>query len=756
MPIARDGYSEYFTEKLWEWVPAIHRELDATDGGDALRALIRAIATQAAKVKRSQDRLWDDMFVELADDWAVPYIAELVATRLVSSLNPRGRRADVAKTIYYRRRKGTLPVLEQLIADLTAWDGRVIEQFRRLARMRHGLDGPARVGRLTGTPEGGWADLRHVRGARLAGDPFDEFHYTPETRRPAGRLGLRGIATLGVYVYPLHSVEFRGVQPVRLNTPVGAFQGFTFDPSGRDVPLFAVTGPSRDWSAWRTAEEWSLPRQIDCRLLDEVAYRIGDAEIAWILNGAPIPNPADRLSAADNLRTIANQRFLSREVLPRLLRGLPQGATLGSAGVLTGILTRALEDDCGSAALLPDANGQSSVGPPAMQVGFLSSLPLPRDVTRAGDLSSWGVAVASALPGVQLHIDPARGRFVLDPAGQPVGDARVRYRVGMAIPAGSGASGREINPALATVSWQDGNSTAGTPANGIAQLEDSATYPTPPDQPALHDCTIRAAEGHRPYLRLTNPWRLTASGTGRALRLDGLWVGGAAGTDVHLDGDFDLVTLRYCTLDPGGTDALGNGLAPCRLVIHGLIEHLHLERCILPAIELATVAAELRQLSLVDCVIDATQPGVPGIAAPRSVVSLTRCTVIGSSLAAIALDVERLDATDSIIAAMADVTNLQEGCFRFSARGPGSRVPRPFASAEVLELPGLFASRRFGDPHYASLSPRAPEGLTHGSEEGGEMGVGCSLRNPVKAASLRTKLDEYLPFGRLPAILMEL
>ncbi len=57
--------------------------------------------------KRSQDRLWDDMYVELADDWAVPYIAELVATRLVSALNTRARRADVAKTIYYRRRKGS-------------------------------------------------------------------------------------------------------------------------------------------------------------------------------------------------------------------------------------------------------------------------------------------------------------------------------------------------------------------------------------------------------------------------------------------------------------------------------------------------------------------------------------------------------------------------------------------------------------------------------------------------------------------------
>ena len=272
MPTARDQYREYFAERLWDWVPAIHRELDATEGGDALRALLKAIGSQAALSKRSQDRLWDDMFVELADDWAVPYIAQLVATRLVSALNPRARRTDVAKTIYYRRRKGTLAVLEQLITDMSGWDGKVVEQFRRLGRMRHGLDGAARIGRLTGTPEGGWADLRSVRGALLAGDPFDELHYTPEMRRPAidpfapdqpnGRLGLRGIHVLAFHFYRLQSVEFNGVQPRLVNNLAGTRDGFTFDPSGRDEPLFAGNTSSRDWAAWRTADEWALPRAI--------------------------------------------------------------------------------------------------------------------------------------------------------------------------------------------------------------------------------------------------------------------------------------------------------------------------------------------------------------------------------------------------------------------------------------------------------------------------------------------------------------
>ena len=126
MPIARDDYREYYTEKLWQWLPAIYRELDDTEGGGVLRAFVRSIGAQAAFLKRNQDRVWDDGFVELASDWAVPYIADLVATRLVSALDVRARRVDVAKTIYYRRRKGTLLVLEQLISDMTGWDGKVV------------------------------------------------------------------------------------------------------------------------------------------------------------------------------------------------------------------------------------------------------------------------------------------------------------------------------------------------------------------------------------------------------------------------------------------------------------------------------------------------------------------------------------------------------------------------------------------------------------------------------------------------------
>lgn len=751
MSSARDRYAEYYAERLWDWVPAVHRELDATEGGHALQALLRAIASQAAVARRSQDRLWDDMFVELADDWAVPYIAELVATRLVSSLNLRARRADVAKTIYYRRRKGTPAVLEQLIADMSGWEGKLVEQFKRLGRMRHGLDGPARRGRSTGTPEGGWADLRHGRGARLVGDPFDEFHHTPEMRRPHGRLGLRGIPVLGFHLYRQASVEYTGVVPRRVNNLAGPRDGYTFDPSGRDVPLYAAPDAARDWAAWESAAEWALPRAIDCRLLNEAVFEVGAEEIAWILGAAPIANVALRLAAAASLRKLAGQRFASREALRRVLAGLPAAATLTTPGVLTGLTALALTDDSGSAALLPGINGLTAQQrPPALQVGALGALPVPRERTRGANLDGWPLPV---VPGVDLLVDPARGRFVFDPGATPVLNLRVRYRSGRAGRIGAGAPGREIDPTPATVHWQQRSSAAGTPAAGIVEIDDSSTFANPPDQLAVTACTVRAAEGQRPYLRLANDWRLAAAGANRTLVLDGLWLGVRAGSRLVLGGDWARVELRHCTLDPGGLDAMGNLLPPCELVIAGTIDELVIERCILAAIRLQGVAAGVDHIDISDSIVDATRS--TGIVAPRAQLTLNRCTVIAAAINTLCVDVEKVNASDTLIAGRADVTDLQNGCFRFSARGPLSRVPQPYESHVVDEMARLFNSRRFGDPAYATLQPHAPAALHAGSEEGSEIGAYCSEIGPIKLASLRSKVEEFMPFGRLPAFLLE-
>jgi hypothetical protein len=774
MTIARDDYREYFHEKLWEWMPAIYREFDAQDGGGALRAFLSAVAAQAARIKRNQDRLWDDSCVELASDWAVPYIGDLVATRLVAALNLRARRVDVAKTIYYRRRKGTLAVLEQLISDMTGWDGKVVEEFRRLGRMHHGLDGIVRAGRLTQTPEGGLADLRSVRGAALVDDAFCELHFTPDMRRPHGLVGRRGIPKLTFHVLRLHPVELRGVDPRRVVDHPGSRDGFTFDPSGRDVPLFATdqSHPSGarmpdaqgDWSQWRTAAEWQLPRRILCRLLGEAIFEVRDAAIAWILTGAPIALPAQRQAAAADLRKLARQRFLGRTPFLRLLQALPSSSVLTQAGVLAGLLPRTLVADCGSAALL--ANGtdpaswpgpivaqESSIGSPAVAVSFDGVGPVPRSRTRAAKLETFAPPVVT---GVDLFVEPERGRFVLNHAPHGASAVRVSYHTGMLVPIGAGAFGRQLDSTAPAALWAAGAFGAGTPANGLAQVEDSRTYVGPPDQLAVASCIVRAREAQRPYVLLSNAdWRFIAAAANALLELDGLWVGARQAGEIVLGGNFERVRLRTTTLDPGGTDAVGAALPAVSLVVAGFVERLVVQQCILASIRLQGPNASIERLVVRDSILHARTTGVVAIDAPGADVQMARTTVIAPQMHALALRIERLYATDSLIAGRAQVVNTQEGCFRFSARAPGSRVPHPYRSYIVDDMPRLFASLRFGDPSYAQLSAAAPPALQRAAESGSEIGAFCSALVPIKHDSLKHKIDEYMPFGRLPNILFE-
>ena len=174
---AQDGFERYYAEKLWEWIPSVYRHEDGlANPPHVLRGLVELLARQAAIARRGSDRLWEDQYIQTCDDWAIPYLGKLLGTRLVGSLNRRGRRADVAKTIFYRRRKGTPVVMEALIQDITGWEGRVVESFKRLARARHRLDPqPLRlVGPQSDTPPGGTANLRNGRISGLLDGPFDD------------------------------------------------------------------------------------------------------------------------------------------------------------------------------------------------------------------------------------------------------------------------------------------------------------------------------------------------------------------------------------------------------------------------------------------------------------------------------------------------------------------------------------------------------------------------------------------------------
>jgi hypothetical protein len=793
-----DHFDRYYAEKLWAMLPEHYREQDGlAEPQGVLRGFIEVLAQQAATLRRSNDRLWDDQFIDLCADWAVPYIGELVATRLVSALNPRGRRVDVAKTIYYRRRAGTPRILEELVADITGWEGKLVEEFRRLGRARHGLDPqPQRyAGLLTGTPPGGWADLRSAHGAELADSPFDEFHHTPDVRRPRGRDGRYGIAKLGFHLYRLVATRLDDITP----RPGPFANTFTFDPSGRDIPLFARRHRTDDrerfdWEEWISAKEWEVPAPIRCRLLNHAEFDITEQDLArlnTLLTSPPISLTALQADVVIVLlRTFRNQRIPNEARLFQISEMLPalQQTALRNPLVWYPFLVVALIDECGKRGLLPvgvyatnptptstdEDTSDASVVVKTFRNDLIPTrfVAVPREFVVAGDLENW----TANIPGVAKDwlIDPQRGRLRWVGAGAAP-PPLVSYHYGFSAPLGAGGYDRaEFLTAPLTRSISKGGGNTIQTANSanpnflppglpivrdVAEIIDSGTYTPIDNRNEIARLEFRAVNRERPYLVITHHWELdTTLNTESELTIDGLWIGATGPFSIRLLGDYEIVTLRHVTLDPGGTDAAGNPIQPVPLSIRGNVEKLVIENSIVGPIRV-DAGGELTTLEIRDSIVDGQKSIAPAISVPAGRVFMRRTTVFGE------VEVEWLDASETLITGLATVTNTQEGCFRFSAvierRDPfdptstHSRVPHPYESYFVREFNATFTSTIFGHPGYAQLAESAPDFLKRGAENTSEIGAFSSLRNPILFDSLRAKVEEFAPFGLLPVYIFE-
>jgi hypothetical protein len=727
----RDGYERYYQEKLWELIPSIYRHEDGlAENPGVLRALVEILANQAAIVRRSNDRLWEDQFIELSSDWVVPYIGDLLSTRLVSALNRRGRRIDVAKTIYYRRRKGTLRILEELISDIGGWEGVAVENFRRLGRTRHGLDPfPAPLaGRLSGTQPGGWADLRRAHAAELAHTAFDEYHHTADIRRHTGFNGRYAIPKLAFHLYRLRAFRVEGVTPFVRADGVS----FTFDPSGRDIPLFRPRARARDFDDWRTALEWEVPAAIPCRLLGDADFVISEGLVQRLINDLGLSAPA----AAD-LRTLRGYRFVGENRLRATLETLSQSAALVAPAVYNVLLAGALVDDCGKANLIPAAVRVEEAPGSFVQ---------PELIVSAG-LSTW----SANPPRKRLAIDPELGRFLFL-GGAPATGITVKYHYGFSGQTGAGTydrAGVEDRQPDRQHSGGGALVSAEIADNGITQIDDSATYGPVDDKTSVQNMTLQAANQQRPYIRLQADWVLDSGlNQDSTLLLDGLWLGCDGPNAVVLVGDWEKVTVRSCTFDPGGVDVDGNPIEPLTLIIEGQVENLMIEFSIMGPIAVRS-GGIVESVCIHDSILQSTRNTVLPLDLPAAAVELQQVTILGG------VNVNRLWASEALITGLVDVTDTQEGCFRFSAAPPGSRLPRSYQSVVLADSRSVFTSTRFGQPGYAQLSEISPLELRRGAENGSEIGAFSNLISPIKLDSLKAKIDEYMPFGLIPISIME-
>lgn len=816
----QDAYEARYADKLWSLVPAAYRAADSEtlDGDGPTRELLDRIGASMAVVRRSIDRLWEDQSIETCDSWVIPYLAELLATNLVPSMDERGQRLDVANTIYYRRRKGTVALLEQLAHDVTGYETRVIEFFRRLGRNRHNLDpaigrpasapDPAAAltlqrlerltGLLTGTPAGGWADLRDPLGASLTGTAFDEYAHRVDVRRGRGALGWYGIPKIGFFLWRTIAPRVDRATPV----PVAGCPGhFTFDPTGRQIPLFTATarGANDYGESWLPEPVWQLPMPLTSPLWDAITAAPGatrypdpDAISLW---GGSLSASA---TGSGDLVPIDKVRVWPEVGRFQTLAGAPRDIEVGYH---YGLFSR----------IGAGPYDRRQLGVPAV------ADPLPRTRIAGGSATSLPSAIAAL--GDTGTIVITDGLTLSAVGNPPVPIKRLTIR--------ADDQERAVIRAAASSEWVFTGDTATLRLEGLllsgADIVLRGTF----EEVVLSCCTLDP--GTSGSLR-TPPAVWDVAVDGRDLAPVTVWVEGAVRS----------LVIDRCITGPiltrtGGlietlsaTDSVLQGLASERVgeITHlrdadGLLSALHHQRDALATwiagqLDAATaaivsahsdrtpvstadaqaVAAALqaivdgpllytpdrfRDRSLRDSTVAAVATNPTGtvlktlnrqllaeayplaladaaVATDAGLVELTRCTVLGAGY------VHRLECDESVLDDVVRVRNAQDGCVRFSAWSTDSALPRRYESVEIAAGAPIMVSRRFGEWGYAQLHDGAdsailrgntggPPSLLTGSHAGSEMGVFCRDNAAIKDRSLLIKLREFLPIGLSPVLI---
>lgn len=800
-----DHYDIYYADKLWNTMPAVYRARDSDDFGanGPLREMVNRIGAQAAILRRAIDRMWNDQSIETCDDWLIPYIGALLDTNLVGGLDTRGQRLDVAKTIYYRRRKGTVAILEEIAADITGWDAKVVEFFRRLGRTRHDLDPPiglatdspdARtlqlaaglVGPLTGTVIGGLADLRNVYGASKAHSAFDEFFHTADMRQGQGKSGWYAIPRLGIFLWRLISLPVGPVTPVAV---AGCPGWFTFDPTGRDIPLFGQARASNQFGdSWTSPTEAQLPTPVSQPLLDadlasppSILYPAALAVQQFLasppdLNVLP-PSALAIRPARGRFRVTVGTPL--NEIVASYCYGFPSEIGAGPYDRRLGALTIPTPDPvaanaggatapitllgtgtvvCADSFTYAGFTGVTVTGGLTLQAG-----PRQRPMIRMNG----GAVVLTGSAGSALTLDGIflsggdivlRGTFdsvtlsccTLDPGSAAAGG-------GSGSPFAHAADGRPLVP---TRIWIEGSV-------GLFTADRSTLGP------------IRARAGGVIETVCISNSIVQAIATSVATAIDTADVKDPALLEQRLQQGVDPVSAKLRALASGIGILLGGASAPPfsepappigdlePLLV--LINRLISGPSIWDPIAFAGVPLSGRTRALL------ADPGTTADALNRALlddafrleladlalgfadgtVCLSRCTVLGQ------IAVHRLDASECILQQIAQANDTQGGCVRFTAWADGGVIPRKYESVRIADGAPIFTTTDFGQPGFGQLLPlcddailptTTPTGdgqntISQGAADGSEMGAYARDKNPIKARALAIKLQEYMPAG---------
>jgi hypothetical protein len=739
---------------LYDLLPETYRVADA-DQGYPLRALMRLIGNQAELVRADVQQLWDNFFIETAQQWAIPYIGDLVSNRTLHDIDlapdattaesifpdlagPDLRpistirtRADVAKTIYYRRRKGTTAMLEQLAKDVTGWGAHVVEFFEILTwnqNLNHlRLQSP------------GCVNLQSVTNCAQVETAFDQSSHIVDVRAISQSEGWHNVPNLGFFLYRLESFP---IEHVKARSIGGTSWRFTFSPLGNSAPLFASPRASVDPGM---SEELLVPEAIPpTAFFDDLAQ--------W--NATPLT---------------AQQDF---------------SLYYGDAA--------------------DDPNWSITVYEQAAAVSTL----VPVDVGHVycANLKNWTTIARPA--DDRVGIDVVRGRLIIGSLRAASHAIYASYNYGFSAHLGGGpyedrqkwilpdAAADQIITVDATTSLDAalGQWAANTAKNTIIKIADNDTHALTPAL-ALDPTkwiAIQAVPGFRPHIQpqgATSTLLISGGAPGASLTLNGLLIEGG----IQVSQDIATLRILHSTLVPDrsiveelaapptgpsievdATDGAGNTINTSLQV--------QIAYSILGAL---VIPESIDTFYLLDSIVDGQSAATAiGNAAstngPRA--TIERSTILGATW------FRKFDlCSDSIFTGVVTVEQTVSGCLRFSFVPPNSTVPQQYRCQPAMEIASEIAAAKsaaqaagqtlppgwdtalanaieqwlvpsfeidvYGQPEYCQLQLATPLQIRTGASDGAEMGALNQLKQPQRETNLRIRLEEYVPFGRSAGII---
>src|SRR5438132_342488 len=239
--------------------------------GYPLQMLVRVIEEQVDLVEDNIAQLYDNWFIETCEAWVVPYIGDLIGYRPVHEAGDAADglkgpvnkilipRREVANTIRYRRRKGTLALLEDLAMAVAGWPAREVE-FDLYIGISQNL-------RHLHEYRGHIVNLRDVDALDLLGTAFDTLSHTLDVRSPntLNSQGRYNIGSVALFVWRLQIYSATHTPAYCLEE--AGKQCYTFSILGNDIPLYTRATLQRPTK--QIPGELDLPTPIRRRALQD-------------------------------------------------------------------------------------------------------------------------------------------------------------------------------------------------------------------------------------------------------------------------------------------------------------------------------------------------------------------------------------------------------------------------------------------------------------------------------------------------------